>query len=280
MNFTKKLEKIQEKNNSLVCVGLDSNYSKIPNFVKKSRSVYEGILYFNKQIIDMTYDLVCAYKPNLAFYEAQGADGFKALKETISYIRKKDEDIVIIADAKRADIGSTNKGYVKALFNYFGFNAVTLHPYLGQEALEPFLKLKDRGFIILCRTSNPGAGEFQDLICNDEEFGRLPLYKIIAHRVSKYWNKNNNCLLVVGATYPDELAEVRKIVGDMDLLIPGIGRQGGDVKKTVKAGKNSKGRGMIINSSRSIIFASNEKDFTDAARRETEKLKKMINKFL
>jgi len=279
MTFNQKLNTIQKKNNSLVCVGLDSNFERIPEFVKKNSNTAEAMFYFNKQIIDQTYDLVCAYKPNIAFYEAEGDKGFQALKNTVSYIKKKNKDLLVICDAKRADIGSTNRGYVKAVFDYFGFDAVTIHPYLGQEALQPFLELKNKGFIILCRTSNPGAGEFQDLVCDNKEFGKLPLYKMVAHRVSKYWNKNSNCMLVVGATYPDELAEVRKIVKEMTLLIPGIGKQGGDIQKTVEAGKNNQARGMIINSSRSIIFASNGRDFAEKARQETKKLKDKINKY-
>lgn len=278
MNFQQKLENITKKNNSCVCVGLDSNFNRIPEFVKRNRSVSEAILYFNQQIIDATYDLVCAYKPNIAFYEAEGVDGLKALKKTVAYIKKKNPDIIVIADAKRADIGSTNLGYVKAIFDYFKFDALTVHPYLGKEALEPFLERKGKGIIVLCRTSNPGGGEFQDLIV-DYKGKQLPLYKVIAHQVVNEWNKNKNCALVVGATYPNELAEVRKIAGDMPFLIPGIGAQGGDVEKTIKAGKNSQGRGMIINSSRGIIFASSGKDFAQAARGKTEELKKLINKF-
>lgn len=204
---------------------------------------------FNKTIIDATQDLVCAYKPNSAFYEARGAQGITELKMTCDYLREAYPDIPIILDAKRGDIGSTNEGYVAYAFDYLGVDAITLHPYLGCEALQPFLARKDKGCIILCRTSNPGATEFQDA-----------LYRTVAEHVVHEWNTNGNCLLVVGAPYPEELAIVRRIVGDMILLVPGIGTQGGDVEKTVKAGRNAKGSGMIINASRSIILSENARE--------------------
>jgi orotidine-5'-phosphate decarboxylase len=240
-----------KKNNSLVCVGLDSDSTKI----KSSQFA------FNKAIIDLTYDLVCAYKPNSAFYEARGAAGIEDLKKTCDYLNKKYPDVVLILDAKRADIGNTNNGYVSFAYDYLNVDAITLHPYLGREAIQPFLDQKEKGSIILCRTSNPGAGEFQD-----------GLYKEVATHVAKSWNTNKNCALVVGATYPEELKNVRRIVGDMPLLIPGIGAQGGDVEKTVMFGRDSHGAGMIINSSRGIIFAKNP-------RLEAQKLRDEINRY-
>ncbi len=271
MTFQEKLDSIIKKNNSLVCVGLDSDYYRIPLHLRtKKYPVFE----FNKTIIDATHDLVCAYKPNSAFYEALGEQGIHQLKMTFDYLHKKYPEIITILDAKRADIGSTNKGYVKFVFDYLKADAVTLHPYLGKEALLPFLERRDKGCIILCRTSNPGAGEFQDL-----KVKGVLIYRYITTRVVKEWNKNNNCMLVVGATYPKELAEVRKIAGDMTFLVPGIGAQGGGVEKTVKAGLNSKKGGMIINSSRGIIFASPGKDFAKRAREETRKLRDLINKY-
>ena len=259
MTFQEKLDKIVKKNKSLVCVGLDSDISKLSS---------PSQLSFNKSIIEATADLVCSYKLNTAFYESIGHEGIKALKDSCDYLIKKYPEIPIIIDAKRADIGNTNKGYVQFVFTYLGANAVTVHPYLGEEAIRPFLDCKDKGIIILCRTSNPGAGEFQDL-----EAGNIPLYKIVAKNVASKWNSNKNCMLVVGATYPDELRQVRKIVGDMTLLVPGIGAQGGDLEATLKAGLNSKKRGLIINSSRGIIFAENPRD-------EAMKLRNNINKFL
>lgn len=244
MNFQEKLEAIVKKNNSLLCVGLD-----------------QGEFEFNKNIIEQTHDLVCAYKPNFAFYEALGVRGWGNLKKTVEYIQRYHPGVVTIADAKRADIGNTNQGYLTAIFDELGFDALTINPYFGREAVQPFLDRKDKGIIILCKTSNPGSGEFQDLI-----------WEKVARNVVNEWNKNNNCLLVVGATYPEELKKVREIVGEMTLLVPGIGAQGGDVEKTVKAGLNSAKAGMIINSSRGIINASNPG-------LEAQKLRDEINKY-
>lgn len=235
--FYRKLSEIWIKQNSLLCIGLDSDASKL-----HGRSQFS----FNKTIIDATHDLVCAYKPNSAFYEARGVGGITELKMTCDYLRKKYPDIVIILDAKRADIASTNSGYVTFAYDYLGADAVTIHPYLGQEAIQPFLDRKEKGSIILCRTSNPGAGEFQN-----------NLYRKVARHVADNWNTNNNCALVVGATCPDELVIVRRIVKDMPLLIPGIGTQGGDVEKTVTAGIDRHGAGIIVAVSRSVIFSSN-----------------------
>lgn len=264
MNFQKKLDSIVEENDSLVCVGLDSNFEKLPSRFKKVRFPQYS---FNKWIVQKTHDLVCAYKANMAFYEARGDRGIRELKMTMEYLLKKHPQIVTIVDAKRGDIGSTNMGYVSALFDWFSFDGVTLHPYLGGEALQPFLGRKDKGCIILCRTSNPGAGELQDLLIS-----RKPLWQIVAKKVRDEWNTNNNCMLVVGATYPKELTKIRKIVGNMTLLVPGVGVQGADVGKTVRAGLNSKGLGMIINSSCGIIFSENP-------RMEAKKLRDEINKY-
>jgi len=271
MTFQEKLDGIVKKNNSLVCVGLDSDFNKIPEHLKsKENAVFE----FNKAIIDATHDLVCAYKPNSAFYEARGEEGIKELKMTFDYINNEYPEVFTIIDAKRADIGNTNDGYAKYAFDFLKADGITLHPYLGHEAMGPFLEREDKASIILCRTSNKGAGEFQDLVSQGE-----PLYKIVAKKVTKEWNKLGNCMMVIGATYPEELAEVRKIAGDMTFLVPGVGAQGGDVEKTVKAGLNSKGAGMIINSSRGIIFASSGPDFAATARQEAKKLKEEINKY-
>lgn len=223
-----------------VCVGLD-----------------KGDFEFNKNIIDKTSDLVLCYKLNSAFYEAEGAEGWKVLKDTIVYINQKDPEIPTILDAKRGDIGNTNEAYVKAIFDDLGVDAVTVHPYLGRESLQPFLDRKDKGIIVLVKTSNMGAGEFQDL-----EIAGKPLYQVVAEHVANEWNTNGNCGLVVGATYPQEMVAVRKIVGDIVILIPGVGAQGGDLKETIKAGLNSKGQGIIINSSRGIIFDPNPREAT------------------
>jgi len=292
-----------------VCVGLDSELGKLPASVDvldllRTRSMPETtarITAFNMAIVDATRDLVCAYKPNFAFYLAQGMAGIDALIRTIEYIRHVAPDVPIILDIKDADIGNTNEGYVKFAFDMLAVDAVTVQPYMGAVAMKPFLDRKDKGIIVLCRTSNPGAGEFQDVEItvtekmfvelsmaqpvDNERYGmpsRMPLYQYVAHRVAsrRGWNANGNCCLVVGATAPEELAAVRKIVGDMPILIPGVGKQGGDVAASVMAGKDSRGRGMIINASRSIIFDSSGEDFAEAARRETQKLDNLINAVL
>jgi len=232
---------------SLLCVGLDSQIERLPQrFREEKHPQFE----FNRWIIDSTHPHVSAYKPNIAFYEERGAQGLLELKMTVDYLRQNYPDIMTICDAKRADIGSTNKGYVAAIFDGFGFDAITLHPYLGYEALSPFLDRTEKACIILCRTSNPGAGEFQDLLVNGK-----PLWRIVAEHVRDQWNVKGNCMLVVGATYPDELRLIREIMEDMTFLVPGIGAQGGDLQKTMNAGLNHSNQGMIINSSRSIIFA-------------------------
>jgi orotidine-5'-phosphate decarboxylase len=273
--FIKKLEQCWQQEN-LVCVGLDSDYDQLPTIVKNLRSVEEAMFTFNRDIIDATYDLVCAYKPNTAFYEAQGDAGFRALIRTVSYIRETFAHIPVILDAKRADIGNTNLGYVQAAFDIIGVDAITVHPYLGKEALAPFLARKEKGIIVLAKTTNPGAGEFQDLPVGESQ---EPLYQAVARHVAKTWNTNGNCALVVGATYPEDLKKVRSIVGDMPILIPGIGTQGGEVAATVIAGKDSRGKGMIINSSRGIIFASGGNDFAMCARKATEQLREEVNKY-
>ena len=274
--FVAKLERLWARGN-FVCIGLDSDYSQIPESLKDDVVLKEVVVSeFNRSIIDATNDLVCAYKPNVAFYEALGNQGWGALYRTIHYIKQHYPEIPVILDAKRADIGNTNQGYVKAAFDQLGADAVTVHPYLGKEALAPFLARNDKGIIVLVRTSNLGAGEFQDLPVGDT---KDPLYQVVARNVAKFWNDNGNCAIVVGATYPRELGEVRSIVGDMPILIPGIGVQGGEVEATVTAGKDSRGWGMIINSSRGIIFASKGEDFAEAARKATESLREEINRY-
>lgn len=273
--FTAKLEQCWQKD-SLVCVGLDSDYAQLPASVKQGHSVEEALFVFNREIIDATHDLVCGYKPNAAFYEAQGNDGLQALIRTVQYIHEAYPHIPVILDAKRADIGSTNLGYVAAAFDIIGADAITVHPYLGREALAPFLARKEKGIIVLAKTSNPGAGEFQDLPVGDSD---EPLYQVVARHVAQTWNANGNCAVVVGATYPEDLRQVRAIIGDMPVLIPGIGAQGGEVAATVQAGKDSRGWGMIISASRSILFASKERDFAQAARKATEQLRAEINSY-
>jgi orotidine-5'-phosphate decarboxylase len=241
-----------------VCVGLDLDRSKFPARYQKRDLDDELLVEFAAGIIESTADIVLAYKPNIAFYEAYGAAGMTALARIIRYIREAAPGVPVILDAKRADIDSTNLGYVRSAFDHLGADAITVHPYLGAEALTPFLGRADKGIIVLCRTSNQGAGEFQDLSVQSiwaPSGPLIPLYQHVAMQVAGKWNKNGNCALVVGATYPAELRDVRRIVGDLPLLIPGIGAQGGDVEATVRNGRDSNGQGMIINSSRGIIYA-------------------------
>lgn len=239
-NFNEKLKGKWAKG-LFVCVGLDS-----------------ADLTLNKSVIDQTFDLVCAYKPNSAFYEGAGTEGWEILKKVIQYIQEKDPSIPVILDAKRADIGNTNEEYAKAIFDELGADALTVHPYLGKEALQPFLNRTEKGIIVLVRTSNPGAGEFQDLLV-DNKLDNKPLYQVVAEHV-KEWGSNVG--VVVGATYPEELRKVREVVGDMPILIPGVGAQGADVAQAVKAGVDSNKQGIIINSSRGIIFSDNPREAT------------------
>ncbi|HEV7702108.1 MAG TPA: orotidine-5'-phosphate decarboxylase [Candidatus Paceibacterota bacterium] len=251
MNIIHKYNKRAKEINSLLCVGLDSDFAKIP---EKFKSLENPQFEFNKWLIGETQEYTASFKLNIAFYEALGDKGIRELKMTMEYLQENYPDIFLICDCKRADIGNTNKGYVEEFFDWFGFDAVTIHPYLGGEALQPFLERADKGCIILCRTSNPGAGELQDL-----EIGGKKLWQIVAEKVTNEWNKNNNCMLVVGATYPEEMKKIRSLVGGMTFLVPGIGPQGGDLEAIMKVGLNTEGLGMIIHSARGIIFAENPK---------------------
>lgn len=263
--LAKKIQKRTTLLKSLLCVGLDPDTARLPErFRNQKHPQFE----FNKWIIDQTHEYAVAFKPNSAFYEARGAHGYDELSMTAEYLHTQLPDVFTILDAKRADIDSTNNGYVESIFDQMKFDAVTLHPYLGKEALKPFLSRKDKVSIILCRTSNPGAPEFQDL-----DIAGKPLWQIVAERVSRDWNLNENCMLVVGATYPEEMKKVREIVGDMTFLVPGIGAQGGDLGQVMKNGLNSKKQGMIISSSRGIIFSEDP-------RAEAKKLKDEMSHFL
>ncbi len=271
MSFHDKLNTIIEKNNSLVCVGLDSDFDKLPESIKqKEYPQFE----FNKAIIDATHDLVCVYKPNPAFYEARGDRGVRELKMTCDYINNQYTGIPVIIDAKRGDIGNTNDGYAKYVFDYLGADAITVMPYMGIESLAPYFKREGKGIIVGCHSSNPGAKEFQELKINEK-----PLYEIVAEELVKQYGTNPNTMIFMGATYPEQLTEIRKIVGDMTFLVPGVGTQGGDVESTVKAGLNSQKNGIMINASRSIIFASRGEDFAEKAREETKKLRDQINQY-
>ncbi|MCB9435637.1 MAG: orotidine-5'-phosphate decarboxylase [Anaerolineales bacterium] len=232
---------------SLLCVGLDTDIERLPEHFR--HDPYPQFA-FNRWMIEQTYPYASAYKPNLAFYETDA--GLAALKMTLDYLHEQHPDIVTIADAKRADIDSTNLGYVRSVFDWMGFDAVTLNPYLGQEALVPFLERGDKGCIILCRTSNPGADEFQNLMV-----GERPLWQVVAERVAHQWNTRGNCMLVVGATQPAVLREVRQLVGELTLLVPGVGAQGGDLESVIRWGCNHNGLGLIANVARAVIWADN-----------------------
>ena len=251
MRFFDKLANASRKNGSLLCVGLDPDLALMP---------IDDVAEFNRAIIEATSDLVCAYKPNIAFYEALGEKGMAALHDTLAAIPS---DIPTICDAKRGDIGNTAKAYAHALFDHLRFDAVTLNPYLGGDALEPFLERDDKGCIILCRTSNPGARDLQDLPIAGEG-GQRPLFEAVAAMANR-WNSRGNVGLVVGATYPDELRRVRAICPEMTFLVPGVGAQGGDIAAVMANGLDAKGGGLIINVSRQVLYASRDANFARAA---------------
>jgi len=265
--FAQQLEGAWKKNDSLVCVGLDPEIERFPAHIRKEPS---PIFQFNRSVIDATADLVCAYKPQFAHYAAYEAED--QLERTIEYIHRVHPGIPVILDAKRGDIGNTAERYAIEAFERYGADAVTVNPYLGGDSLEPFLRHAERGVLILCRTSNPGAGDLQDLMIE----GR-PLYQVVAELAARRWNSRGNCLLVVGATYPRELAEVRALVGEMPLLVPGVGAQGGDVEQVVASGRTRSGTGLVISSSRAILYASAGEDFARAARAATASLREKIN---
>ncbi len=265
--FTQRLARAWEKNDSLVCVGLDPEIERFPERIRAEPS---PIFQFNRTIIDATADLVCAYKPQFAHYAAYEAED--QLERTIEYIHRVYPGVLVILDAKRGDIGNTAERYAIEAFERYGADAVTVNPYLGGDSLEPFLRHAERGVAILCRTSNPGARDLQDLAV-----GGRPLYQLVAELAARRWNSRGNCLLVVGATYPQELAEVRALVGDMPLLVPGVGAQGGDVEQVVRHGRTRAGSGLIVSSSRAILYASTGEDFAQAARAATASLREKIN---
>jgi orotidine-5'-phosphate decarboxylase len=243
-------------------VGLDTDPERIPESVAPGAAAAERVVEFNRRIVEATADFACAYKPNAAFYEALGAEGFHALSETIAAIRSDAPAAAVILDAKRADIGSTNAGYAGAAFDQLGADAITVHPYLGGEALAPFLERTEKLVFVLARTSNPGAGELQDLVADG-----APLYRHVARAVARDWNAAGNCGLVVGGTYPEEMRQVREDVpATMPILIPGVGAQGGDVVAVVAANREAGSDAYLIAASRSILYASAGEDFAEAAR--------------
>jgi orotidine-5'-phosphate decarboxylase len=267
-SFMTSLRDAWAAHDSLVCVGLDPEIERFPKHIAAEPS---PIFQFNKAIIDATHDLVCAYKPQFAHYAAYEAED--QLERTIEYVHRTYPGVPVILDAKRGDIGSTAERYAIEAFERYGADAVTVNPYLGTDALEPFLSHADRGVIVLCRTSNKGGADLQDL-----DVGGRRLFQVVASLAAERWNTRGNCLLVVGATYPQELAKVREIVGDMPLLVPGVGAQGADVAQAVGAGQDARGTGLIISSSRAILYASAAADFAQAARAATQALRDEINR--
>jgi orotidine-5'-phosphate decarboxylase len=269
LSFIARLRARWAAANSLLCVGLDPDPAKLPAALHGRP---DALFEFGKAIIEATHDLVCAYKPQFAFYAARGAE--QQLAGTLAYLRERHPDIPVILDAKRGDIGSTAEQYAVEAFERYGADAVTVNPYLGGDSLAPFTRYRDKGVVILCRTSNPGAQDLQDL-----EAGGEPLYAHVARKAAREWNANGNCLLVVGATWPEQMRRVRGIVGDMPLLVPGVGTQGGDVQALVSAGRTADGTGLIISSSRAILYASAGPDFAQAARQAATAQRDEINRY-
>lgn len=267
MNFIQKLENAWTASDSLLCVGLDPNWQKIPQHLK---TLPEPIFEFCKAIVDATHDLVCAYKPQIAYFAGLQAED--QLQKTLNYIRETYPHIPIILDSKRGDIGSTAEMYAVEAFDRYQADAVTVNPYMGQDSAQPFLDRKDKGVVILCRTSNSGAGDIQDL-----EVDGVPIYQRVASMISQQWNSNSNCCLVVGATWPEQMAKLRSITGTMPFLVPGVGAQGGDVEALVKAGQTADGKGLMINSSRAVLYAGDDENFAIAARRVALETRDLIN---
>jgi orotidine-5'-phosphate decarboxylase len=267
MTFMDSLHRAWRTHDSLVCVGLDPEPGRFP---AAFRGDADGVFAFCRDIVDATADLVCAFKPQIAHFAALGAED--ALQRLIAHVHARHPGVPVILDAKRGDIGSTAQHYATEAFDRYGADAVTANPYLGRDSLQPYLDRAERGVVILCRTSNPGAADLQDLLVD----GR-PLYQHVATRVAREWNTHRNCLLVVGATWPAQLADVRALVGDLPILVPGVGAQGGDVEAVVRHGATADRTGLLVSSSRAILYASSGADFADAARTATLALRDAIN---
>ena len=274
MTFTQTLAAAWKQNDSLLCVGLDPDPAKFPAHLKNQP---DAIFEFCRSIVDATADLVCCFKPQIAYFAAHAAED--QLKSLIAHIHAEHPDIPVILDAKRGDIGSTAEQYAREIFERYGADAITANPYMGQDSVEPYLAYADKGVILLCRTSNPGGSDLQFL----EVGGGKKLYEHVAELIATRWNTNGQCGLVVGATFPQELARVRELVGDMPLLVPGVGAQGGDVEATVQAGRtrssDTQGSGLMINSSRAILYAGKGEDYAEAARRAASDTRELINRY-
>jgi orotidine-5'-phosphate decarboxylase len=271
MNAVQLFEEIRKKR-SFLCIGLDTDIQKIPRHLMDTT---DPIFTFNKEIIDHTHDLAVAYKPNLAFYESLGAEGWVSLDKTVKYIREKYPELFIIADAKRGDIGNTSSLYARAFFDHFDFDAVTVAPYMGEDSVKPFMTYIDKWVIVLALTSNKGAFDFQFL--KDEKSGDLLFESVL--KTSKTWGTTDNMMYVVGATKAEKLEEIRQIVPDHFLLVPGVGAQGGSLQEVAGYGMNSQ-CGLLVNSSRAIIYASDGEDFAQLARQEAENVQLEMEELL
>lgn len=269
MTFIESLNAAWQKNNSLLCVGLDPDPAKFPMHLKGAP---DSIFEFCKRIVDATADAVCCFKPQIAYFAAHRAE--EQLEDLIAHIHTNHPGIPVILDAKRGDIGSTAEQYAVEVFERYRADAITVNPYMGKDSVDPYLAYPDKGVILLCRTSNPGGSDLQFL-----DVGGKKLYEHVAELVATKWNTTGQCALVVGATFPGEIAQVRKIVGDLPLLVPGIGAQGGDVEATVKAGRTTAGTGLMINSSRAILYAGKGEDFAEVARRAAIETQDLINRY-
>ena len=275
MTFIDKLRNRWQQANSLLCVGLDPDLAKLPEhyLVNADADASEALFAFCRDIVDVTAEYACAFKPQIAYFAAHNG-GEAALQRLIAHINGAHPDVPVILDAKRGDIGSTAQHYAEEAFERYGVDAVTLNPYMGKDSAAPFLAWNNRGCVFLCHTSNPGARDFQEL-----DVGGAPLYQHIARTIAQDWNTDGNCALVVGATFPEELKVIRGIVGDMPLLIPGVGAQGGDVEAVVTNGKTANGSGLMINSSRGILYASRGEGYAEAAANAAKSLRDEINKY-
>jgi orotidine-5'-phosphate decarboxylase len=272
MTFAERLARAQDSSGSLLCVGLDPDAAKLPKDLSGASDHFpdaEPLYAFNRRIVDATADLAAAYKPQIAFYSALGAED--QLLATIRYIRERSPAALVILDAKRSDIGNTAEAYAREAFERYGADAVTVNPYMGEDSVRPFLARPDRGAILLCRTSNPGARDFQDL-----QIDGLPLYRRVAERAAAHWNQHRNLMLVVGATYPEEMADLRRAHPELSFLVPGIGAQRGDLDATLAAGLDAHGAGLLISSSRNIIYAGG--GASNAIRAAAVELSESINR--
>lgn len=269
MGFMQALRTRWQQADTLVCVGLDPEPAKFP---ARFAGDPDAVFAFCRDIVDATAEFACAFKPQIAHFAALGAED--ALRRLVAHVHAAHPGIPVILDSKRGDIGSTAAHYASEAFDRYAADAVTVNPYLGRDSVQPFLDRADRGVVVLCRTSNPGAGDLQDLMVD----GR-PLYQHVAEKVAREWNGHGNCALVVGATWPAQLREVRAIVGDLPFLVPGVGAQGGDVQAVVENARAADGTGLVVSSSRAILYASKGDDFAEAAANEARTLRDAINRW-